>query len=95
MLPMSIPSFLPRPAGCWPAFAISRKEGKIMTRHKRLTDYPVVSRGVELLRQGTLARDLSDRLSIEFGLPPERAGELADRAIDLYEKPAKPAKPTG
>jgi hypothetical protein len=60
-----------------------------MTRYYRPTDYQVVIRGVELLRSGILISDLPDRLREDFWLPPNRARELADRAIEIHKKPAK------
>jgi DNA-binding NarL/FixJ family response regulator len=59
---------------------------------RRPSDYKVISRAMELLRSGTLASDLADRLSEEFGLRPERTGELANRAIELHKKPARRAR---
>ena len=60
-----------------------------MTKRYRRTDYQIIARGVELLRFGILARDLPGRLREEFWLTPERAGELAGEAIELYKKPKR------
>jgi hypothetical protein len=55
----------------------------------RPTDSQIIKRGIELLRFGTLASDLPDRLRDEFWLTPERARELADRAIEFSKKPSR------
>ena len=46
------------------------------------TDREIISRGVELMmKTGVLASDLPNWLMREFGLSPERARELARKAI--------------
>jgi hypothetical protein len=55
---------------------------------RRPTDNQVIKHGMELLRFGTLAGDLPDRLRDEFGLTSERARDLADRAIAFSKKPS-------
>ena len=46
-----------------------------MTR--RTTDYANITHAMELLRSGVLASALPEKLMSEYGLSPERAGELA------------------
>jgi hypothetical protein len=58
-------------------------------RPRRPTDHQIVSRALEMLNFGILASDLPDRLIEEFWLTPERAYELADRAIEIYKKPKR------
>lgn len=62
-----------------------------MTSHPT-TDYRIIAHTLELLRAGILASDLADRLRDEFGLTPERAKELTDKAKELYKKPGKRGK---
>ena len=58
-----------------------------MTR--RTTDYAIITHAMELLRSGVLASALPEKLMSEYGLSPERAGELASRAIEIYIKPGR------
>lgn len=59
---------------------------------RHTTDYRIISRGVEMLRRGTLPSVLPERLRDEFGLTPERAHKLAASAIELHKKPGKRGK---
>ena len=43
-----------------------------------------------MLRYGTLPSVLPERLMAEFGLTPERAGELAAVAIEHHKRDTKP-----
>jgi hypothetical protein len=54
------------------------------------TDREIISRGVKMLRYGTLPSVLSGRLMTEFGPTSKRAGELAAVAIERHKKDTKP-----
>lgn len=60
---------------------------------KRATDYQIVSFAIGLLRTGTLPSALPEQLISEYGLSPERAGELASRATEIHQKPSWQSKP--
>jgi hypothetical protein len=57
-----------------------------MTKTNKPTDREIVTRGLEMLRYGTLPSVLPGRLMDEFGLTPERARELAGKAIEQHKK---------
>ena len=61
-----------------------------MTR--RPSDRVVVARALEHLRAGTLASALTERLTEEYSLTPERAKELASRAAVIHKKLGKLGK---
>lgn len=55
----------------------------------RATDRQIIARALELLKAGILASNLPERLMDEFGLTPERARELAGKAVEQQKKRGK------
>ena len=57
--------------------------------YRRTTDYKIIIRALDLLKSGLVANNLPERLKDEFGLNPERAKELTDKAKELYKMRGK------
>lgn len=59
---------------------------------RRPRDSEIINRGVELLEAGVLASGIPNRLMDEYSLTPEKARELAGKAIERHKR-GKDTKP--
>lgn len=62
-------------------------------RPRKPTDAQIISFAMALLRAGILPSAIPARLMEEYGLTPEKAGELAGKAISRHRRGRLDTKP--